>query len=56
MSIRRKIIDVIFIVISALFLILLIEFDLIERYIGYSLLPIVAAYFLGKYAERKFKD
>lgn len=53
MNKQKIIFDFSFIVVSALPLILLIEFELIEKYDGFSLLPILVAYFLGQLVERK---
>jgi len=53
---KKRAFDMFFIVVSAITLTILIEFDLIEKYIGYGLIPLFIAYQLGKYAERKFKD
>jgi hypothetical protein len=52
---EKKIFDVIFIVISAAILIGLSKFDLVEKHMGFSLLPILIAQQLGQYSERKFK-
>jgi len=52
---NKRIFDIIFIIISAIILIILIEFDIIEKYIGFALIPILIAYQLGQYSERKFK-
>ncbi len=56
MDFKKRIFDIIFIVVSALFLIALIEFNLIEKYLGYALLPIITAYYLGKYSEKRLKN
>lgn len=56
MKISKKRFDMIFIVVSTIFLIILMESNLIEKYIGLALLPILTAYHLGKYSERKLKD
>ncbi len=53
---KKRAFDLIFIIVSALFLIGLIQFDLIEKHIGFALIPLLIAYHLGKYVERKFKD
>jgi len=53
---KRKAFDMFFTVVSAVFLIVLMEFNLIEKYIGLALIPILTAYHIGKYSERKFKD
>ncbi|MGM0635749.1 MAG: hypothetical protein ACQESK_06755 [Bacteroidota bacterium] len=46
------------IIVIALFTILLLalsQFDLLDKSAKFMLLPILAAYFIGQYAERKFK-
>ena len=53
MNKKKIIFDLIFIVVSAIVLIVLNEFGLIEKYVGFSLLPILVAYFLGQLVERK---
>ena len=53
---KKKAFDMFFAIVSAVFLIVLIKFDLIEKYIGFGLIPLLIAYQIGKYAERKFKD
>lgn len=45
--------DLIFIVMAAIILTVLIEFGLIEKYIGFALIPILIAYYLGQFVERK---
>jgi len=52
---KKRIFDIIFIIISAIILIILTEYDLLEKNIGFSLIPILIAYQLGQYSERKFK-
>ena len=52
----KKIFDVIFMVISAIILVILLEYGLLERYIGFSLIPILIAYQLGQYSERRFTN
>lgn len=46
--------DIIFIAIATGILLLINHYGYLEKYIAFSLLPIVIAYFLGQYAERKF--
>ena len=53
---KQKAFDMFFTIVSALFLIALIRFNLIQEYIGFGLIPLIIAYQIGKYAERKFKD
>jgi hypothetical protein len=52
---NKRIFDLIFIVVSAAMLIVLAEYGLLEKHIGFSLLPILVAYQIGQYTERKFK-
>ena len=53
---KQKAFDMLFAIVCTLFLLALIKFDLIEKYIGFGLVPLLIAYQIGKYAERKFKD
>jgi len=53
---KKKAFDMFFTIVSTIFLIVLMKFDLIEKYIGLALIPIITAYHIGKYSERKFKD
>ncbi|RZK02462.1 MAG: hypothetical protein EOO46_18530 [Flavobacterium sp.] len=43
-----------FIVISAGILLILNHFGYLEKYSAFALIPILAAYFLGQFSERKF--
>jgi hypothetical protein len=52
---RKILVDILFIVISTTVLIGLIEYGLLEKYIGFSLIPILIAYFLGQFVKSKFK-
>ena len=52
---NKRFFDIIFIIISAIILLVLIEYELLEKYIGFALIPILIAYQLGQYSERKFK-
>lgn len=53
MNKKKLIFNLIFIVVSTIILIVLNEFELIETHIGFSLLPIIIAYFVGQLVERK---
>jgi len=44
MNIKRRIFDIIFIITSAMILILLSEYGLLEKYMAFSLIPILIAY------------
>jgi hypothetical protein len=46
--------DIFVIVLLALALIGLSEYGLLEKYVAFALIPILCAYYLGKYAEKKF--
>jgi hypothetical protein len=52
---NKRIFDGVFILGSAAVLVVLQETIGLEKYIPFALIPILAAYFLGQYAERKFK-
>lgn len=56
LKMKKRTFDLIFIVISTVILIALSKYGLLEKYMVFSLIPILVAYQLGKYAERKFKD
>ncbi len=55
MKIQKRTFDILFIIISAIILILLSQYGLLEKYIAFSLIPVLLAYRLGQYSERKFK-
>lgn len=45
----------IFIVFLAMILLILSEYGLLEKHMGFSFLPILIVYQLGQYSERTFK-
>ena len=53
MNKKKIIFDLVFIVIAAVILIILIDTGLIEKYIGFALIPILIAYYIGQFVERK---
>lgn len=55
MKTKKTIFDVLIILISAIVLILLNEYGLLEKHAGFALIPILIAYFSGQFVERKFK-
>ncbi len=55
-KIKKRIFDVVFMVIAAIILALLLEYGFLEKYIGFSLIPILIAYQVGQYSERRFKE
>ena len=52
---KKKIFDIIVIVVIALFLLTLSEFDLLEKSAKFMFIPILAFYFIGQWTERKSK-
>ncbi len=52
---KKRTFDIIFIIISTIILIVLSEYGLLEKYIAFSLIPVLIAYQLGQYSERNFK-
>ncbi|AMC10264.1 hypothetical protein Lupro_02895 [Lutibacter profundi] len=54
-NMKKRTFDIIFIIISTIILIALSEYGLLEKYMAFSLIPILIAYQLGQYSERKFK-
>jgi len=53
MKTTKRVFDLIFIIISALILITLSEYGLLEKHMAFSLIPVLIAYFLGQYSQRK---
>ena len=56
MNIKKRTFDIIFIIVSTAILIALSEYGLLENYMPFSLIPILIAYQLGQYSQRKFKN
>ena len=55
MKINKILIDVLFILFSGFILLLLNQYGLLQKHVAFALIPIVIAYFLGQFAERKLK-
>tara|TARA_R110000850_G_scaffold254614_1_gene380147 strand:- start:30020 stop:30184 length:165 start_codon:yes stop_codon:yes gene_type:complete len=51
---KKRIFDVFFIVISIMILMIISYYDILEIYMTYALIPILIAYYLGQFSERKF--
>ena len=49
------VVDVVFIVLSAVILTVLNQYGLLEKHISFALIPILIAYFLGQCSGRLFK-
>lgn len=56
MTIKKRTFSLIFILLSAIFITIIISLDLNEMYMGFALIPILIAYQVGQYSERKFKN
>ncbi len=50
---KKRLYDMIFVVLATLVLSLLIELDKIETHMAFALIPILMAYFIGQWVERK---
>jgi TctA family transporter len=53
---KKRTFDIIFIIIAAVILIVLLEYGTLKKHMDFALVPILIAYFLGQYSERKFKQ
>jgi len=53
MKTTKRAFDLFFIIISTLIFITLSEYGLLEKHMAFSLIPILIAYFLGQYSQRK---
>ena len=56
MSKKKIIFDLAFIVIATVILIALNESGLIEKYIGFALIPILMSYYIGQFVEKKTRS
>lgn len=52
---KKRLFDLIFILISASILVSFSEYGLLEKNIAFSFIPILIAYFLGQYSNIRFK-
>lgn len=52
---KKRTFDMIVIILIALFLILLNQFDVLEKAAKFMFIPILAFYFIGQFVERKFQ-
>lgn len=55
MKANKILFDIIFIIISTLILIGLNQYGLLEKFMGFAIIPILVAYFTGQYVGKKFK-
>jgi hypothetical protein len=53
---NKTIFDIVFIILAAGFLILWVEFGEAETYLVFSFIPLLVAYQLGKYSEKRSKN
>lgn len=56
MKINKRIVSVIFIVVASAVLFLLNQYGLIEKYNAFMVIPILIAFYSGRYVEQRFKD
>ena len=54
MRVNKRTFDVLFIIISAIILIGLHVFGILESLMAFSLIPILIAYQIGQFSEKKF--
>jgi len=54
--IKKRYFDGIVIIVIAVFLIMLLIFDLLEKSAKFMFIPILAFYYLGQFVENKFKQ
>ncbi len=52
---KKRTFDIIVILLIAILLIILNQFDLLEKSAKLMFIPILAFYFIGQYSERKFQ-
>lgn len=45
-----------FILLSGAILLTLNHFDLLEKYVVFAMVPLMGAYFLGQYSEKKYGE
>ena len=55
MKMKKRVFDLIFIIISASILVIFSEYDFLEKNMAFSFIPILIAYYLGQYSQIKFK-
>lgn len=54
---KKKIIyDLIFVLVSGIFLTVLDKYGLLHKYVGFALIPLLIAYYTGQIVERKFTN
>ncbi len=53
---KKETFNLLVIVMIAILLLILNQFELLEKYSKFALIPILAFYYLGQYAERKFRS
>ncbi len=53
MRVKKIIFDLIFIVISTMILIIINQYGLLEKHLSFAFIPILIAYYLGRFIERK---
>ena len=54
-TMKKRTFDIIVILLIAIILIILSQFDLLEKSSKFMLIPILAFYYIGQYSERRFQ-
>jgi|LSQX01.1.fsa_nt_gb hypothetical protein len=53
---KNNIFDLIFITVAAVFILIINHYNLAEQYLTFSLIPLMGAYYVGKYVGIKFEQ
>jgi len=53
---KKRLIDIAIIIIFGAILVIFQQFDIVENHISFALIPILIAYFLGQFIQRKFTN
>lgn len=53
---KKRTFDFLFILTAGILFSALAYFEILNRLTGYILIPVIAAYFIGQYSEKKFKN
>lgn len=51
---KKFILDIVFIVVAGIFAVTINEYQLLEEYSGFALIPIIIAYYIGQFIAKKY--
>ncbi len=54
MKMNKNLFGILFLLTSAVALLVLNYYGVLEKYVHFALIPILSSYFLGQYAQRKY--